>query len=73
MAVIKLAGVEFVSFRELAKDSGISPEQLQKAVSRAGLTTRKFGREHCVNKAQFEKWIHEEKANLETVKRNSSA
>lgn len=57
MARVSLLGVEFVSFAELAKGSGLSPAKLQRAVSEAGLDIRQFGRTHFVKKSEFEEWV----------------
>jgi len=57
MAVVNLCGVEYVSFSELARDSGMSPQSLQRAAGRAGLPMKKFGRSHFVQRVAFEKWI----------------
>lgn len=57
MPVVTLLGVEFISFCDLAKGSGVSAAKLHKAVSDAGLDIRKFGRTFFVKKAEFEKWL----------------
>mgnify|MGYP003394919539 CR=1 FL=1 len=60
MAVVNICGVEYISFQELAKDSGMSPKSLQRAAGKAGLPNKKLGRSHFVQKVAFEKWWREE-------------
>ena len=60
MAVVNICGVEYISFQELAKDSGMSPKSLQRAAGKSGLPMKKLGRSHFVQKVAFEKWWREE-------------